>query len=232
MKTQIHRSGERGVGEHGWLSTRYSFSFADWYEPTRMGFGALRVINDDTIAPQSGFGAHTHKDMEIITIVTGGCVTHQDSMGTQGAVCAGEVQVMSAGTGVVHAETNQSLDTPLTLFQIWIQPNARGVAPRYAQSAFDAQEGRTLLVSPMGHHEGLHIHQDAYITRLVGRSESSESYVPHTAGNGVYVFVVDGSVRVGDVVLGARDALGVEDSSGFQIHMDAPSILLVIEVPM
>src|SRR3989344_846255 len=137
MKIEVYKAEERGEGKHGWLTTRYSFSFADWYEPSRMGFGTLRVINDDIIAPQSGFGEHGHRDMEIITIVTEGAVTHTDSMGNEKVVEAGEVQVMSAGTGVVHAERNASPTTPLKLFQIWIEPKERDIAPRYAQKRFD-----------------------------------------------------------------------------------------------
>src|SRR5690606_12496739 len=138
-------------GEHGWLSTRYSFSFANWYDPSRMGFGALRVINDDRIAPANGFGAHGHRDMEIVTIVTKGTVRNEDSMGSRGTVPAGDVQAMSAGTGVVHAERNDSPDEELTLFQIWIETARPGAVPRYAQKPFGLgshEPGLTLLVAP------------------------------------------------------------------------------------
>ncbi|MEK7079815.1 MAG: pirin family protein, partial [Patescibacteria group bacterium] len=123
MEKVVHRSKDRGVGEHGWLSTRYSFSFANWYDPARMGFGALRVINDDTIAPAQGFGTHAHEDMEIITLVMSGTLTHEDSLGNRGSIPAGDVQTMSAGTGVQHSERNDSATEPLTLFQMWILPH-------------------------------------------------------------------------------------------------------------
>jgi hypothetical protein len=234
MKTTLHRASERGIGEHGWLSTRYSFSFADWYNPEKMGFGALRVINDDRIAADSGFGQHAHKDMEIITIVMKGAVTHQDSMGNKGAVPAGDVQAMSAGTGVVHAEYNDSPDEPLELFQIWIEPKEKNVAPRYAQRAFglnEATPGITLLVGPDGS-SGLPVHQDAYLSYAVLEDGVPMSYVVQKAGNGVYVFVIGGAVSVAGETLDARDALGIEGESTIQLIATENSTALIIEVPM
>ena len=137
MNTVLHRANERGKSELDWLSSRFSFSFAEWYNPERMGFGSLRVINDDTIAPSSGFNMHAHRDMEIITIVMEGAVTHKDSEGNKGVVMAGDVQVMSAGTGIVHSEYNDSADETLKLFQIWITPNRQGVPFQYAQKHFN-----------------------------------------------------------------------------------------------
>ncbi len=226
----LHRADKRGKGEHGWLSTRYSFSFADWYEPTRMGFGALRVINDDTIAPASGFGMHSHKDMEIITIVMSGTVTHKDSIGNTGTVPAGDVQVMSAGTGVTHSEYNESADQPLTLFQIWIMPKERNIAPRYAQKSFSAESA--LLVSPDGREGSLSIAQDAFISRVYLGAGETLSYAIKGEGNGVYVFIVDGSANVEDVELHARDALGVSGVQAISIASPGNVSLLVIEVPM
>ncbi|HWH16158.1 MAG TPA: pirin family protein [Candidatus Paceibacterota bacterium] len=231
MKTTIHRADERGGGEHGWLSTRYSFSFADWYEPSRMGFGALRVINDDRIAGKSGFGAHAHADMEIITIVLSGTLTHKDSMGNTGTIRAGEVQVMSAGTGVVHAEFNDA-DEELTLFQLWILPDGKGHEPRYAQQDFGNESKETLLVAPLGHEEVLCIHQDAYITRLSLAANEAYEYRMQKEGNGLYVLVVEGEIGVAGETLGKRDAIGIEDVEAVALKAVSGAELLLIEVPV
>jgi len=235
MEKVFHSAEKRGKGEHGWLSTRYSFSFADWYEPTRMGFGALRVINDDRIAPASGFGMHSHRDMEIITIVTEGAVTHEDNLGNAGTVPAGDVQVMSAGTGVTHSERNLSPDVPLSLFQIWIETKSPGARPRYAQKAFnlsDAKPGETLIVSPDGREGSLSILQDAFISEIALDPARPFSYAMKRKGNGAYVFIIDGTIEIGGVRLGARDALGVSDTDAFAAAASAPSRALIIEVPM
>lgn len=235
MEKVIHRASERGKGDYDWLTTRYSFSFADWYEPTRMGFGALRVINDDVIVPSSGFGIHSHKDMEIITIVTKGTVTHEDSIGNKGTVPAGDVQVMSAGTGVTHSEYNRSQDEPLALFQIWITPDTKNVAPRYAQKSFGIEKkgnGATLLVSPDGTDGSLSIHQDAYLSHVVLDSTHPFSYEIKKEGNGAYVFVLDGEVTIDGVPLSPRDALGITGTDTFALTTPARATALVIEVPL
>ncbi len=231
MQTVIHKADERGSGEHGWLSTRYSFSFANWYEPSRMGFGALRVINDDRIAGKNGFGAHAHKDMEIITIVLSGTLSHRDSMGNAGTIRAGEVQVMSAGTGVVHAEFNES-DEELTLFQLWILPDREGHEPRYAQRAFESESKETLLVAPMEKEQALGIHQDAYITRLSLNAGESHGYRIKKEGNGVYLLVVEGEIVVAEETLGKRDAIGIEGAEAVAIKAITEVELLLIEVPV
>lgn len=235
MQKVVHKSKERGVAEHGWLHSHFSFSFADWYEPTRMGFGALRVINDDIVAPASGFGMHPHRDMEIITIVNEGAVTHADSMGNQGAVVpAGDVQVMSAGTGVVHAEHNESPDVPLKLFQIWIFPKVEGVEPVYGQASFGeplVNEIET-LVAPVGEDYQLTINQDAYISRAKIEKGTSLEYEIRIPGNGVYVFAVSGEVDAEGEVLGERDALGVWDTGHVALKAISDTTLLLIEVPM
>lgn len=231
MKKTIHRADERGVGEHDWLSTRYSFSFANWYEPTRMGFGALRVLNDDKINGRNGFGAHGHRDMEIITIVLSGTLTHQDSMGNTGTIRAGEVQVMSAGTGVVHAEFNDD-DEELTLFQLWIQSDQNGHEPRYAQRAFPTDAKETLLVAPLGHKNALGIHQDAYVTKMILSENESRIYDIKKAGNGAYVLVVSGEVESLGETLRKRDAMGIEAVEEISITAKTQTELLVIEVPM
>lgn len=233
----VHKAEDRGVSEHGWLSSRFSFSFAEWYEPSRMGFGALRVINDDTIAPHSGFPPHPHRDMEIITIVTHGAVTHKDSMGNEGVISAGEVQVMSAGTGVMHAEINGD-DEELRLFQIWIEPKLSSIVPRYDQQNFSLQkhpDGRTLLVSPEGEEEGasLTINQDAYLSWLELPEEETHIYELHRPGFGLYALVVEGEVVIDGEPLSSRDAIGLAGmKEPTQIVAKTSTTVLLIEVPI
>lgn len=235
MEKVLHRASERGRGEYGWLSTRYSFSFADWYDPNRMGFGALRVINDDRIAPANGFGAHRHQDMEIITIVTNGAVTHEDSLGNVGTVSKGEVQTMSAGTGVIHGERNASPDEELSLFQIWIASDRKGAPPRYAQKAFgltDTAPGLTLLVAPNSENGALPIYQDAYIYKGVVENAQPLTYTLKNPEHGLYVFVMEGSVAIGGEALQSRDALGIADVSDVTLTTTESAQVLLIEVPL
>lgn len=229
MKLELHPASERGISNHGWLTSRFSFSFADWYNPARMGFRALRVLNDDHIAPSSGFGMHPHRDMEIITIVTKGAVTHEDSMGNHGAVQAGEVQVMSAGMGVVHGERNDSRTEPLELFQLWIMTRTPGIVPRYDQRAFAS--GAPLLVSPDGREGSLSIMQDAFITRRSVGAGETLTYPLYDAKNGVYVFVISGGITIDNLTLGARDAVGIEDAESIELRATDNTTILLVEVP-
>jgi redox-sensitive bicupin YhaK (pirin superfamily) len=235
MRKVLHQADERGASDLGWLKSRFSFSFADWYEPTRMGFGALRVINDDTIAPLGRFGMHPHADYEIITIPLTGSVTHEDSMGNRGEVGAGEVQAMSAGTGIVHSEFNASVAEPLELFQIWIAPNVRGAKPRYSQKRFDSA-GRTgrwqMLVAEDGVPDTLPTYQDARILRADLETGTSLAYEIAHEGNGAYVLVIDGEVDVAGEHLGRRDALGISETREFALTATAPASVLLFEVPM
>lgn len=236
MEFILHKAEERGQAEHGWLHTRFSFSFADWYDPKRMGFGTLRVINDDVIYPDSGFDMHPHNNMEIITVVMEGAITHGDSIGNQEIVPAGDVQVMSAGTGVVHSEHNNSLDETLKLFQIWIHPKNRNIVPRYGQKSFGIEwqsNALQLLVSPDGHSDSLSIHQDAFISRGALHANQLQTYTLYDAKkNGVYIFVVDGSVSVDGHSLDARDALGIYEVDAVNISANQNSRYLIFEVPM
>ncbi|MEO6536544.1 MAG: pirin family protein [Candidatus Paceibacterota bacterium] len=234
MNNVVHRAGDRGRGDYGWLTTRYSFSFADWYNPARTGFGKLIVINDDRISADNGFGMHQHRDMEIITIVMSGELTHKDNMGNVGTVRAGEVQVMSAGTGVAHSEYNASTTEALELFQIWILPKKLGIAPRYAQASIsnEKNENTTLLVGPEDTKKGLGINQDAYISKLVLEKGTASSYNTRIEGNGIYLFVISGSIEVQGETLFARDAMGVTDAATADISALESSELLVIEVLM
>jgi hypothetical protein len=231
MKKEIDRADKRGKGDYGWLKTRYSFSFADWYDPTRMGFGALRVLNDDWIAPGQGFGKHPHRDMEIITVVTEGAVKHEDSMGSKGVTKAGEVQVMSAGTGVVHAEWNASETEPLALFQIWINTARKNAIPRYDQRAIgELKPGLTLLVGPEGTKDALWIHQDARLYRGKIVKEAISYNIPK--GHGVYVFVIDGELMVAGENLKKRDTIGISETGQAEIMSSSSADFLLIEVPM
>lgn len=236
MEYTLHKAGDRGRAEHGWLHSRFSFSFADWYDPKRMGFGMMRVINDDVIDPDSGFDLHPHNNMEIITIVMEGAVTHGDSMGNQKVVPAGDVQVMSAGTGVVHSEHNDSSDETLKLFQIWIQPKSRDIVPRYSQKSFGmAWQTNTLqlLVSPDGREDSLSIHQNAFVSRGSLEKGSSQTYMLYDAKkNGVYIFAVDGSVILDGNTLMERDALGIVGTDVITLTANQYSRYLVFEVPM
>lgn len=229
MQKEVHKANSRGISDHGWLSSRFSFSFADWYQPLRMGFGALRVLNDDTIAPESGFPPHSHKDMEIITIVTEGAVTHTDSMGNSFEVPDGDVQVMTAGTGVTHSEFNERR-TPLALFQIWILPKEKSAVPKYAQKAF-GNNREILLVSPDGRDGSLQILQDAYITKVTLQAEETYTYFVKEKNAGVYVFLVRGGLRVCDETLEERDALGIWEVDEVDSVALGDAELLLIEVP-
>jgi quercetin 2,3-dioxygenase len=235
MQKVIHRAAERGGGDYGWLKTKYSFSFADWYEPRCMGYGKLRVINDDVIAPRGKFEMHSHKDFEIITIPLTGAVTHKDNLGNTGIIGAGEVQAMSAGTGVTHSEENASPTESLTLFQIWIEPKVHGALPRYAQKTFDIadmQNNWQLLVSGDGADGSLPIYQDARIVRADLDAGTMLSYnITHKA-NGVYVLVIKGEVEVEGERLQMRDAIGISGPETVTVTAAGVARLLLIEVPL
>lgn len=235
MQTTLHKADTRGHAEHGWLSTAHSFSFADYYDPQRMGFGALRVLNDDIISAGNGFGTHPHSNMEIITIPLEGELAHADSMGTKEVLRSGEVQVMSAGSGVKHSEFNNSHTMPVKLLQIWIEPNQKNVTPRYDQKKFTVEDRHNALqqiVSPEHMGGGLWIHQNAWV--YMGSLDAGVS-VPHTLHakeNGVYIFVIRGSVQVGEQILEARDGFGVWDTESVDITTKTNAEVLILEVPM
>jgi redox-sensitive bicupin YhaK (pirin superfamily) len=230
MKIELHKNEDRGVGEHEWLSTRYSFSFNDWYNPLKMGFGALRVLNDDIIAPHSGFGAHSHRDMEIITVVMKGTVTHKDSLGNVGHIKEGMIQVMSAGTGVTHSEYNEG-DVPLELFQIWIMTKERGITPRYEEKHIDflkSEDARVLLVGD----GGLSINQDVSILYVSSTAEEEATYMLHGPERGVYFFVIEGEVKVGEATARRRDALCISEIEEFSYSVKGGTKVLLIEIPL
>lgn len=235
MQTVFHEATSRGYAKHGWLETHHSFSFASYYDPARMGFGALRVLNDDAIAPGAGFGEHPHDNMEIITIPLSGALKHQDSMGNSAVVTTGEVQVMSAGTGVEHAEFNASTTDPLTLLQIWILTAKENATPRYDQKRFDLAQFRNTFFQVVGNMETegiLGIHQDARLS--LGRFEAGQEvvYPLPTSGHGVYFFVIDGEATIAGKKLATRDALGVWDTEQVTVQAEKEVFLLAIEVPL
>lgn len=231
MKTIFYPSDERGGGDYGWLRTRYSFSFNDWFDATKMGFGKLRVLNDDVIAEGQGFGTHGHKNMEIITIVMRGAVRHEDSLGNKYVIEEGDVQVMSAGTGVMHSEHNNSAHVLLELFQIWIEPRALSCTPSYNQKNISFSSVTNEIIELIGTHSLL-INQDACIAYGSLQSGVTASYGIHTKGNGVYIFIIEGEMSIGTQVLDTRDALGIWDINMVDVTANTSVQFLIIEVPM
>lgn len=234
--TIFHGADTRGHADHGWLNAHHSFSFAGYHDPSRIHFGALRVLNDDIVAPGMGFGKHPHDNMEIITIVLDGALEHKDSMGHTQAIHPDEVQVMSAGTGVFHSEYNHNKDKAVNLLQTWIFPNKKNVQPRYDQRVFPAAERLNqwqAIVSPMGNDDlGMKIHQDAWIYRSRIEAGKSLDYNLHSTGNGVYLFVIDGSATTEGQTLNKRDAIGISETDKITISAEADTELVLFEVPM
>ncbi|MFN8285329.1 MAG: pirin family protein [Chitinophagales bacterium] len=235
MKTVLHRADDRGQADYGWLKARYYFSFANHYDASKVHFGLLRVLNDDRVAPGQGFGTHPHDNMEIITIPLKGVISHKDSMGSSGNIKAGDVQIMSAGSGVTHSEFNGSATEELNLFQIWIFPKERNIKPRYDQRTYtvDERKGKfQLLVSP-GKEEGtLWINQDAWLSMGNFTAGETANYKLHSPKNGVYMVVVNGEVEVAGQKLGDRDALGIYDTGEIEVKVNKDTELLLIDVPM
>jgi len=235
MKTVYHAAATRGNANHGWLNANHSFSFAQYYNPERMSFGALRVLNDDTIAPGRGFGTHPHDNMEIITIPLEGDLEHKDSMGNVGAINEGEIQVMSAGTGVYHSEYNKNSDKPINLLQLWVIPKQQNVTPRYDQKSVKELKKNNAfyqVLSPDVDDDGMWIHQDAWFHLGDFDQTTSTAYNLKKKGNGLYVFVIEGSFSVGDQTLNTRDALGVWETEAIDFVAQAHSKVLLVEVPM
>jgi len=235
LKTIFHAAGQRGHNDIGWLKANFSFSFGPFRDEQRSNFGALRVLNDDFIARGNGFGRHPHDNMEITTIVLEGALQHQDSMGNKGIIKAGDVQVMSAGTGVFHSEYNPSETEDTLSLQIWIFPKVRNIKPRYDQKNFGdkfIQNQFTTLISPIESADTLWLNQDATFSQGYFDNGQQLSYIMKTPGNGAYVFLLEGSIKIGGQQLNKRDAIGVYDTASFTIETDSESRILIIEVPM
>ena len=235
MKTILHKATDRGRADYGWLKPNFYFSFGQYHNPEKVHFGLLRVLNDDFIAGGGKFETHPHDNMEIVTIPFTGALQHKDSTGGQGIIQAGDVQIMSAGTGVQHSEANASATDPVTLFQIWVFPKERNITPRYDQRSFDISnriDQWQVIVSPKDEDNALWINQDARFALTKITSGKSLSYTNAFKGNGVFLVVINGSVKVGEVALGKRDALGISDMDNFTITASEDAELLAIEIPM
>lgn len=235
MNTVFHKANTRGSANHGWLEANHSFSFANYYNPERMNFGVLRVLNDDTIAPSKGFGTHPHDNMEIISIPLEGALRHKDSMGNGAIIQHGDVQVMSAGTGIQHSEFNASNDLDVKLLQIWLFPNKKSLTPRYDQISIKEIEKKNefyQVLSPNVDDQGVWIHQDAWFHLGDFKKEVSSKYKIHKTGNGVYVFIIEGTAEIAGQTLEKRDGFGIWNVDDFDIKADKNSRILLMEVPM
>lgn len=237
MKTIIHKADTRGSADHGWLKSYHTFSFASYQDANRMNFGMLRVLNDDVVQPKMGFGTHPHQNMEIISIPLKGALSHKDSMGNKRAIEVDEVQVMSAGTGLTHSEFNDSKTDEVNFLQLWIIPEEINVKPNYEQRSFPEEGKRNVLqtvVAPKDKLEGnaLPISQQAYIYRTHLDLNNSIDLNLKSKQNGVYIFVVEGEVEIGDTNLKKRDAIGVTEIDKVSIKATNDAELVIIEVPM
>jgi len=237
MNTIIHKSESRGHANHGWLNAKHSFSFASWYDPAKIQFGALRVLNDDQVAKGMGFGKHPHDNMEIITLVQEGALEHKDSMGNGSIMRANDVQVMSAGSGVFHSEMNPSKEEDVKLFQIWVIPDKHNVTPRYDQQTF-FPEGRKNqwqeIIKPDTQLNGtaIFIYQQAWFNLADLDENTIIEYKSKKVNNGVYTFVIEGEVEINGETLYKRDAIGITDYTSFTIKASKNSRILVMDVPM
>ncbi len=235
MGSILYKAETRGQANHGWLNARHSFSFANYYNPERMHFGVLRVLNDDTIAGGKGFGMHPHDNMEIITIPIEGDLEHKDNMGNSAVVKQGDVQVMSAGTGVYHSEFNPNEDKETKLFQIWLFPNRKDVEPRYDQISIRNIEKENefyQILSPNKNDQGVWIHQDAWFSLGKFDAEKSAVYKLNKKGNGVYIFVIEGDIEIEGQKLHKRDALGLWDITEVEVLAQTMAHVLLMELPM
>jgi redox-sensitive bicupin YhaK (pirin superfamily) len=235
MKTVLHKAATRGHANHGWLNSYHSFSFAGYYNPERIHFGALRVLNDDSVAAGMGFGTHPHDNMEIISIPLSGDLKHKDSMGNEAIIKQGDIQVMSAGTGIAHSEMNANKDKDVKFLQIWVIPNKRNVQPRYGQITLDKSKMKNNLLqvlSPNADDEGVWVHQDAWFSLGNLDNGATTEYKLKGTNSGVYAFVLEGDVTINGEVLNKRDGLGISETDTLNIKADSDARLLLMEVPM
>jgi redox-sensitive bicupin YhaK (pirin superfamily) len=231
----IHKANTRGYFNHGWLKTFHTFSFAGYYDKSRVHFGMLRVLNDDIVLPGEGFGTHPHDNMEIVTIPIYGEVAHKDSTGHEEVIRPNEVQIMSAGSGLMHSEYNASAENELNLLQIWVFPKERDITPRYDQKMFNPEKMKNnflTLVSPEKSDDTLWINQDAYFSIGIPDKGKTLEYKIRKNGNGLYIFVMNGSITVEGEVLENRDGMGLEEINSVNIKANEDSKILLIEVPM
>ncbi|TVZ50992.1 pirin family protein [Dokdonia sp. Hel_I_53] len=235
MKTTIYKADSRGYANHGWLKSHHTFSFAGYHDPSRMNFGAMRVLNDDTVAGGRGFDMHRHLNMEIVSIPLSGDLEHSDSMGNKTVIKEGDIQVMSAGTGVDHSEYNKNSDQEVKFLQIWILPNKRPVDPRYDQLKIN-EDGKknefVQILSPNKSDEGVWIYQDAWFHIGEFIEETTTIYSLKKKGDGIFLFVLEGNAQIAGNLLNKRDAIGISDVDKVEITIQSDSKILIIEVPM
>lgn len=235
MKPVYHENQSRGLADHGWLKSRHTFSFANYHNPERMNFGLLRVLNDDIVEPSMGFGTHPHENMEIISIPLKGSLRHQDSMGNKHIISTGEVQIMSAGSGITHSEYNNSSSEDVNFLQIWVLPKERDITPRYDQKVFDEGNRKNrfqVLVSPENSEESVLINQDAWLSLADIEAEKQVAYEKNDKKNGVYFFVLEGNVKIEGHDIKKRDGLGLIAGETYPVFAQTKTQLLAIEVPL
>lgn len=235
MKTVLHKAETRGHANHGWLDSHHTFSFASYYDPTRVHFGALRVLNDDQVSGGMGFGEHPHDNMEIISIPLFGDLEHKDSIGNKAVIRENDVQIMSAGTGIQHAEYNHNKEKKTNFLQIWVFPKEKDIAPRYEQKTFKPEDRVNKLqevVSSEKNTDGVWINQDAWFHLGTLKKGFSDTYKIKKEGNGVYAFVIEGDVTINGQTLNKRDGLGIWETGEFAIEATQDAELLLMEVPM
>jgi len=235
MNSVIHKANTRGHADHGWLKANHSFSFANYYNPERTNFGVLRVLNDDSIAPERGFGTHPHDNMEIITIPLEGDLEHKDNMGNGTVIKNGDIQAMSAGTGITHSEFNANNDSYCKLLQIWLFPNIKNVKPRYDQvkvSTIAKKNKLYQILSPNANDQGVWIHQDAWFHLGEYDQKIMDQYPVNKKGNGIYIFIIEGEINVNDQVLSKRDGMGIWNTDSFKFEAQPNSKILVMDIPL
>ena len=231
----IHKADSRGRADHGWLNSHHSFSFADYYDPERMHFGVLRVLNDDVVSAAMGFGKHPHENMEIISIPLSGDLEHKDSMGNTTVIKEGDIQVMSAGTGIYHSEYNKNPDRPVKFLQIWIIPNKKNVEPRYGQISLDPAKSKNKLqqiLSPNPEDDGVWIHQDAWFHLGSLEKGTRLNYELKNKDDGVYAFILEGEISINGETLSRRDGIGITGEENLELIAVTDSRVLLMEVPM
>ena len=234
-KSILHKADTRGHANHGWLDSKHTFSFANYYNPERMHFGVLRVLNDDQVAPGMGFGTHPHENMEIISIPLEGDLEHKDSMGNVAVIRHGDIQVLSAGTGITHSEYNKNKDKEVKFLQIWIFPNKQNVTPRYSQISLkieDRHNNFQQIISPNPDDEGAWINQNAWFSMGNFDSGFETTYNLKSSQNGVYIFVLEGEIEVDGQTLTKRDGLGIWDTDSFSLKALSNCDVLLMDVPM
>ncbi len=231
----LHKANTRGIADIGWLKSFHTFSFSNYYDPERMNFGVLRVLNDDTVAPGMGFGTHGHQNMEIISIPLEGDLEHQDSMGNKTVIKNGDIQVMSAGSGIKHSEYNRNQDSLVKFLQIWVIPNQENVTPRYDQITLNPDDRKNKLqqiLSPNPEDEGVWIHQNAWFHLGKLETDFATTYTINEKGNGVYAFIIKGNLTINGQELNSRDGFGLWNIDEIEIKANTDAEILMMEVPM